>query len=91
MFMYLDLIQLARLLYSVFSLFIAWHLSQPWAISLYSKLEFPGWVQVSLFLISAGMLFPKNRRFDWNRDRDVMQVRRGLFMSGLALAASFLP
>jgi hypothetical protein len=89
--MYLDWMQWARLAYSAVNLFIAWHLTEPWAIELYSELEFPGWFQVSLFVISAGLVFPRTRRFDWEEEEDVTQTILGTFVSGLALAASFLP
>ena len=89
--MYQDWKQWARVAYSAFNLFIVWRLTQPWVINFYSELEIPGYVQVSLFVIAAGLVFPTKRRFDWDDDGDVFQVRIGVFVSWLAWAASFLP
>jgi hypothetical protein len=56
--MYQDWKQWARLAYAGLNLFIVWELTKPWAIELYQQLVVPGWVQVSLFAISAGLVFP---------------------------------
>jgi hypothetical protein len=89
--MYQDWKQWARFAYSAFNLFIVWQLTQPWAISLYSEWETAGYIQVSLFVIAAGLVFPLKRRFEWDDDGDVFQLRVGVFVSWIAWAASFLP
>jgi hypothetical protein len=91
MTMYQDWMQWARLAYACLMLFIVWTLTQPWAIESYQELIFPGWIQVSLFTIASGLMFPKSRRFDLEEGSDGVQFTAGMFISWLAWAASFLP
>ena len=89
--MYQDWKQWARVAVSGLLLWLVWYLTQPWAIELYQKLFFPGWVQVSLLVISAGLIFPKAARFDCLHGNDALQLAMGLMVFGLAMAATFLP
>jgi hypothetical protein len=89
--MYQDWKQWARLAYACLLLFLVWKLTQPWAIESYQSFMFPGWIQVSLFAIGAGLMFPKSKRFNPIGDSDSYQFIAGLFVSSLAWAAAFLP
>lgn len=89
--MYQDLKQWLRFYYSLISLYMVLQLTQPWAIALYQQLMIPGWVQVSQFAISAGLIFPTTKYFNWENRGDVLRLTAGIFISCLAWAASFLP
>ncbi|EIJ35736.1 hypothetical protein [Thiothrix nivea] len=85
------LTQLARLLFSLFCLYLVYQLTQQWALDLYGELMFPGWIQVSLFAIAAGGIFPRAQHFSLDNDSDIRMLTGGLWAFWLGMAASFLP
>jgi hypothetical protein len=92
MLMYQDWKQWARLVIVFLIMMLVWHQVQPWAIELYSRGIVPGWVQLSLMTISAGLIFPKARRFNYQENiSDVTQLAYGILLFSLGLAATFLP
>jgi hypothetical protein len=88
--MYQDWKQWARLAYSCLLLGVVWALVQPDMMEAWAYWGMnAGLVQVSLFTISAGLLFPKARKLE-PTGNDGMQFAAGLLLSAVAWAMSLL-
>lgn len=83
--------QIIRIILSGFCLYLVYLFTQPWALELYSELEFPGWIQVSLFAIAAGGIFPRSRQFSFDNETDIKTLMGGVWALFFGLLASFLP
>ncbi len=89
--MYQDWKQWARAVFAIGILWLVGELTQPWAIASYANFETPGWIQVTLLVLSAGMIFPKAKRFGTNEHNDSMQYGVGLLTFAVALAYTYAP
>lgn len=83
--------QVIRVIFSGFCLYLVYLLTQQWALDLYGELMFPGWIQVSLFAIAAGGIFPRAQHFSLDNDSDIRMLVGGIWAFWLGMAASFLP
>ncbi|MBJ6609970.1 MAG: hypothetical protein JG718_06390 [Candidatus Thiothrix moscowensis] len=95
--MYQDWKQWARLCYAMILLALVWWLIKPEQIT-----QFANWqeahnipdgvafLQVSMFAISAGLIFPKARRFENSLTNDTRQFAAGLGLSALAWLMALL-
>lgn len=83
--------QVIRIILSGFCLYLVYLFTRQWALDLYSELVFPGWIQVSLFAIAAGGIFPRSLRFSLDNETDINTLMGGGWALFLGLLASFLP
>lgn len=94
--MYDDWKQWTRLVYSGVLLWVVGLLTQPWALRDFEKWGWElGWVQVSLFAIASGFMFPKATKLkpltvDGRLVNDSVQFVVGLFVSIVAWLITFL-
>lgn len=88
--MYSDWKQWARLAYACLLLVMVWVLIQPDLMELWENWgRAAGLVQVSLFTVSAGLIFPKARKLE-PTGNDAEQFIAGVLLSAVAWAMSLL-
>lgn len=86
--MYQDWRQWARLAYSCLLLGMVWALVQPDIMTLWESWgKGIGLLQVSMFTVSAGLIFPKARRLEENCN-DWVQFIFGMALSAMAWVMS---
>ncbi|HRJ51256.1 MAG TPA: hypothetical protein PLE99_00710 [Candidatus Thiothrix moscowensis] len=95
--MYQDWRQWARLCYALLLLALVWMLIKPEQLEQFANWQearnlpkgFP-LLQVSLFAVSAGLIFPKSKRLDSDNASDSLQFAAGLALSGVAWLIALL-